>query len=82
MLFLPYDYEMYKSKIGFTIPYQQATPGPKPKTQTQFLQEVEQLLFNSEYYAQEREDANDWLNSVQVNQAKQNAHLIFQLMKS
>lgn len=82
MLFLPYDYEMYKSKIGFTIPYQQATPGPKPKTQKQFLQEVEQLLFNSEYYSQEREDANDWLNSVQVDQAKQNAHLIFQLMKS
>ncbi|SJN37363.1 CDP-glycerol glycerophosphotransferase family protein [Vibrio casei] len=82
MLFLPYDYSIYKNKIGFTIPYQQATPGPKPKTQKQFLQEVECLLNDDKYYAQERKDANNWLNVVQNQQAQQNAELIFQLLKS
>lgn len=82
MLFLPYDYEKYKSKIGFTIPYEQATPGPKPKTQKQFLIELNELLNNESYFASEREDANDWLNVVQQQHAKQNSQLIFQLIES
>lgn len=76
MLFLPYDYKRYKENIGFTIPYQQATPGPKPKTQKQFLYEIKRLMIDNEYYAQERKSANDWLNAIQINQAQQNAIMI------
>ncbi len=82
ILFLPYDYEKYKNKIGFTIPYEQATPGPKPKTQKQFINEISELLNNESYFATERKDANDWLNVVQDQHAKQNAQLIFQLTES
>ena len=82
ILFLPYDYEEYEEKIGFTIPYRQATPGPKPKIQIQFLQEVRRLLSDDSYYDQERKNANDWLNVVQQKQAQQNAELILKLLKS
>lgn len=82
MLFLPYDYAEYKAKIGFTIPYNEATPGPKPKTQKQFLIEIERLLSDCSYYAQERADVNNWLNVVQHNQTMQNAELILQLSMS
>ena len=80
MLFLPYDYDEYKAKIGFTIPYNEATPGPKPKTYKQFIIEIERLLSDDTYYAQEREEANNWLNVVQQNQAKNNAQLIKRLI--
>ncbi|MCF7355617.1 CDP-glycerol glycerophosphotransferase family protein [Vibrio sp. CK2-1] len=82
MLFLPYDYVEYETKIGFTLPYHAVTPGPKPKEQKQFLQEVTRLLKDNSYYLQEREDTNDWLNVVQKKQAQQNAELIFKLVKS
>jgi len=82
LLFLPYDYDKYKAKIGFTIPYNEATPGPKPKTQKQFIIELKRLLEEPQYYKQEREDTNDWLNVVQSNQSKQNADLIFKLINN
>lgn len=80
VLFLPYDYQEYKAKIGFTVPYDEATPGPKPKTQKQFLHEVEQLISASDYYKQERQQANNWLNVVQEQQSQQNAELILKLI--
>lgn len=80
LLFLPYDHDLYKEKIGFSIPYDKATPGPKPKTQIKFLSEVKELLVNSEYYAQERKMTNDWLNSIQSQPAKRNAELIMREM--
>lgn len=76
MLFLPYDYEGYERKIGFTLPYQEATPGPKPKTQKDFLFELDHLLNNKLYYAKERQLANSRFNVVKVQQAKQNAKII------
>lgn len=80
MLFLPYDYDEYKAKIGFTIPYNEATPGPKPKTYKQFIIEIKRLLNEDTYYAQEREEANNWLNVIQQNQTQNNAQLIKRLI--
>jgi CDP-glycerol glycerophosphotransferase len=82
ILFLPYDYEKYKEKIGFTIPYDEATPGPKPKTQQQFLLELQRLIKQQDYYAAARKDANSWLNEVNNNQAKQNAQIIIKIITS
>lgn len=44
MLFIPYDYDQYKSERGFLFEYFEATPGPKVESQTQFIQELKDYL--------------------------------------
>jgi len=81
ILFLPYDYEEYKEEIGFTIPYNEYTPGPKPKTQAEFESELKKLLFSSLYYKEERISANKMLNYLDGSNCEQNADFILKQLK-
>jgi len=83
ILFLPYDYSEYKEKIGFTIPYDEYTPGPKPKSQVEFESELKKLLFNINYYKKERISANSLLNSLGNGKGscEQNACFILEKLK-
>jgi len=81
ILFLPYDYEEYKEKIGFTIPYNEYTPGPKPKTQAEFELELNKLLSNNHYYKEERISANNILNHFDRDNCEKNADFILKQLK-
>jgi CDP-glycerol glycerophosphotransferase len=76
MLFLPYDYEEYKDKIGFTIPYEKNTPGPKPETQAEFESELTKLIVNNDYYKEQRVLVNSKLNCLDKGSCKQNSDFI------
>jgi len=81
IMFLPYDYEEYESKIGFTIPYNEYAPGPKPKTQAEFESELNKLLFDNHYYKKERISVNKILNHFNKDNCKQNADFILKQLK-
>lgn len=65
IIFLPYDKEEYLSDRGFNFPYEEVTPGPKPETLRELLNSVEDLLYNTDDYAQQRRKANQYFNEVQ-----------------
>lgn len=65
VLFLPYDQEEYLKDRGMNFPYDQVTPGPKPKTFQEFLNSMEDLLYNHDGYVRQREAANDFFNEIQ-----------------
>ena len=55
MLFLPYDYDIYRESAGMYFDYDFVAPGPKPTDQKSFLAELGKLLNDHEYYSKERE---------------------------
>lgn len=65
ILFLPYDQEAYLKERGMNFPYDQVTPGPKPKTFQEFLNSMEDLLYNHDGYVRQRESVNIFLNEIQ-----------------
>lgn len=65
VLFLPYDQEEYLKERGMNFPYEQVTPGPKPKTFQEFLNSMEDLLYNHDGYVRQRESVNNFLNEIQ-----------------
>ena len=65
VLFLPYDQEAYLKERGMNFPYDQVTPGPKPKTFQEFLNSMEDLLYNHDGYVCQRESVNNFLNEIQ-----------------
>lgn len=65
ILFLHYDQEAYLKERGMNFPYDQVTPGPKPKTFQEFLNSMEDLLYNHDGYVRQRESVNNFLNEIQ-----------------
>ena len=65
ILFLPYDQEAYLKERVMNFPYDQVTPGPKPKTFQEFLNSMEDLLYNHDGYVRQRESVNNFLNEIQ-----------------
>ena len=65
ILFLPYDQEAYLKERGMNFPYDHVTPGPKPKTFQEFLNSMEDLLYNHDGYVRQRESVNNFLNEIQ-----------------
>ena len=65
ILFLPYDQEAYLKERGMNFHYDQVTPGPKPKTFQEFLNSMEDLLYNHDGYVRQRESVNNFLNEIQ-----------------
>lgn len=65
IIFLPYDREEYLADRGLNFPYDEVTPGPKPETLQELLNSVENLLYNTDDYAQQREELNQYFNEIQ-----------------
>lgn len=57
LVFLPYDLAEYERGSLYT--YEEVTPGPKPSTQTAFLQALEQGLKGAEEYAGQRQQVRE-----------------------
>lgn len=65
VLFLPYDLEEYETKRGMNFSYDEVTPGPKPGTMEEFMEEIERLLKEENYFKEERHRANLFFNEIQ-----------------
>lgn len=76
VLFLPYDLDKYEAEVGFTMPYDSLSPGPKPKTYISFKTEILKLLNDSNYYLDERKRVSSFLNDYKENNSKNNAEFI------
>ncbi len=76
VLFLPYDFEDYDKNMGFVLPYEQLTPGPKPKTLKEFMAEVLKLTEDSNYMLEERKKVSKIFNDYTKDSCKMNAEYI------
>ncbi|OEE83865.1 hypothetical protein A1OQ_03715 [Enterovibrio norvegicus FF-162] len=80
VMFIPYDYEEYRDHVGFSISYQDYSPGPKPNTFNEFLEELDKLLTCESYFHNERSEANKIMNEFTIDHAAQNESLITKLL--
>lgn len=64
VMFLPYDIDEYSKGRGFNFDYDAVTPGPKPSTFSQFQSEIMKLLYNPDYYTEERQNVNFFFSDV------------------
>lgn len=55
VLFLPYDLQEYEDKVGFALPFEEYTPGPKPKSLDEFLIELDNFASGFNAYISEIE---------------------------
>lgn len=65
IVFLPYDKEAYLKERGMNFDYDEATPGPKPKTFQEFLNSIQDMLYNYDGYVRQRAQINAFFNEVQ-----------------
>lgn len=66
VVFLPYDREEYLKDRGLNFDYDKVTPGPKPKTFSEFLNSIYDLLYNHDSYEQLRKETNHFFNEIQA----------------
>ena len=66
VIFLPYDREEYLKDRGLNFDYDKVTPGPKPKTFSEFLNSIYDLLYNHDSYEQLRKETNHFFNEIQA----------------
>lgn len=64
VLFLPYDKNDYIKTRGLNFNYDEVTPGPKPNTFKNFMDEVLKLLNDESYYDSERKRVNIFFNEI------------------
>ncbi|MGL5779978.1 CDP-glycerol glycerophosphotransferase family protein [Cetobacterium sp.] len=76
IIFLPYDYTQYESKIGFTVNYQKYTPGVKPKLMEEFLEVLKKSLNDKNFYSKERIESFKLFNKYKKNNLKMNFDFI------
>ena len=81
IIFLPYDKEAYLSDRGFNFPYDEVTPGPKPETLQELLNFVENLLYNTDDYAQQRAEVNQYFNEIQSPCCEKICRYVMRLVK-
>jgi CDP-glycerol glycerophosphotransferase len=79
ILFLPYDLEEYENESrGFNFDYYDFSPGPKPNTLKEFINEVERLLSDKQYYQPERKQMNNYFNEIK----EESSNLIYHFIKN
>lgn len=64
IIFLPYDKEDYIRNRGLNFEYENVTPGPKPLTFENFMNEVNRLLNDKSYYHAKRHETNMFFNEI------------------
>ena len=82
MAFLPYDLKEYETRIGFSVPFEEYTPGPKIYTQKEFITEIDKLLYDGSYFKSERERMNTYFNPISKDNCRLNAEKIVSLLRN
>ena len=70
IVFLPYDLQEYEASVGFTMDYMENTPGPKPKTFSEFLEELKKIKNTPQDYSSLIHELNKKLNNSTKNACK------------
>ena len=70
IIYLPYDIEEYVEKMGgFNCDYKEFTPGPKPKSQAEFLNYLGLFQKGIDYFSKERAKIRDIVHTYQDGQS-------------
>ncbi|MDR2408837.1 MAG: CDP-glycerol glycerophosphotransferase family protein [Bacteroidales bacterium] len=78
MIFLPYDYESYNTEIGFTVPYNDFTPGYKPLNMKDFMKSIlDSFNETTDIYSRERKKVNGICNSFRNNNREEFVKLLY-----
>jgi CDP-glycerol glycerophosphotransferase len=78
MIFLPYDYEYYNNEIGFTVPYDDFTPGYKPLDMRSFMKNIlDSFNETIDIYSKERKKVNSICNSLKNNNREKFIKLLY-----
>lgn len=64
MIFLAYDKEEYLHKRGMNFPYDEVTPGEKPRTWEAFLDALERGLNGADMWVDRRAGCNEFFNDI------------------
>jgi CDP-glycerol glycerophosphotransferase len=75
IIFLPYDYEQYSRDTGFTVPYDDFTPGHKPSTMKEFMSAIQES-FDTDRYKTERQRVSRICNRFQKNNCEELVRLL------
>jgi CDP-glycerol glycerophosphotransferase len=70
IIFLPYDSVQYDMEVGFTVPYNDFTPGYKPLTIKEFISAISISLNNKDEYKNTRNQVNKICNTIQRENCK------------
>ena len=76
IIFLPYDLEDYEGSVGFTMDYNENTPGPKPADFSSFLTELKAIKDAPEPYCQNIHNLNTKLNNPSKQSCKDMENII------
>ena len=75
MIFLPYDLEKYSEEHGFIADYESVTPGYKPQSQDEFLDDLKQIINQKDKFKSLR---NELKNKIHKHQ---DANSCFRIVK-
>lgn len=79
VIYLPYDIDEYSQKWGgFNCNYERFTPGPKPKTQKEFLEWLDKFYRGSDQFAEARGKIRDIVHDYLDGNSSQR---VYELMK-
>lgn len=81
MIFINNDQNKYEEIVGFSFDYDLHTPGPKVKTQLNFINELYHLLKDETYFRKERDKVNLKINENKYENCKKNSEFILSLIK-
>jgi len=76
VLFLPYDLDTYQKKMGFIRPYHELTPGPKPESMAQFIENISAMKRTPSLYSDERRKVSAFFNDYTDGMLEANAQYI------
>jgi len=62
IIFLPYDLKKYSREHGFNIDYDKVTPGYKPKTQSELLENLEQIIYGKDKFISLRNELKNTIH--------------------
>jgi len=65
IIFLPYDKETYLKDRGMNFEYDEVTPGPKPESFTEFIDEIKKFTNGNDRYFNDRVKMNQFFNEIQ-----------------
>ena len=70
IMFLPYDINEFSKKVGgFNFDYEEFSPGPKPKTQAEFLRYLEMFYKKEDPFSEERAKIRDIVHKYKDGQS-------------
>jgi CDP-glycerol glycerophosphotransferase (TagB/SpsB family) len=75
IIYLPYDKDEYVNKMGeFNCDYEEFTPGPKPRSQEEFIHYLESFKKNKDDFSKKRERIKEIVHKYQDGQSCQRVY--------